>query len=106
MHESEAQRVGELPKDERPAGLPEETHLVTGTLEGHGATSLASENAKLSARVIKLERTSSGGIDYQLAIFVSEPTPVAVLPPPPVVDPQFEAAVAYFVGKDFKDAAA
>lgn len=99
MQTSSAARVADFPKKERPEhlqNLPEETHIVTGTLEAHGASSLASVDAKLSAKVVKLERTKSGGIDYQLAIFVAEPVQAA-----PVVLSDAERAVAFFVEKGF-----
>lgn len=110
MHVADAKRVGEIPETERPthlANLPEDTHLISGTLEGHGSTALASAKAKLSGRIVKLARTEGGGVEYQFAIFVSEPTPVVketveVKAPPT----EREKAVAYFVSKGFKAEAA
>lgn len=114
MHESETQRVADFqqaakldpeknPMPDNLTSLPDETHIVTGSLVGHGATALASDKAKLSAKVVKLERTADGGIDYQLAIFVDEPEPVKVEPAKPVEDPKFLSAVEYFVGKGLPD---
>lgn len=93
----EAKRVGEIPEDERPdhlANLPDHAIIASGTLNGHGAVELASDKATISAKVVKLVRTSSGGIDYELAIYVSEPVVVAA-PAPVATDPQFEEAVVY-----------
>ena len=106
MQTSDAKRVGEIPEAVRPehlASLPEDTHIVSGSLVGHGANALASDKAKLSAKVVKLERTADGGINYQLAIFVSEPTPAPVVAQAPAEDPRFLAAVDYFVGKGLTD---
>lgn len=108
MDTSVAKRVGaftdaELVADPHLDKLPDDTHIVSGTLVGHGDTSLASEKATLSAKVVKLERRADGGVDYQLAIFVSEPTPAPVVVLPPPEDPQFLAAVEYFVGKGLTD---
>lgn len=104
MHESDAERVADTKIEDRPEemrNLPEDTHIVSGTLEGNGAVSLASDKAKLSAKVIKLERTVSGGINYQVAILVSEPTPAPVPVAVAAVDERREAAIAYFTDKKF-----
>lgn len=103
MHTSEAQRIGEIaaPVDGKPQPLPEhllnlpsDTHIVSGTLDGHGSVALASEAAKLSGKIVKLVRTSSGGIEYQLALFVSEPAVDTTVPV--AVDETREAAIKYF----------
>lgn len=111
MQVSDAKRVGamsdeELSEQPHLLKLPEDTHIVSGTLEGHGATELASEKAQLSAKVVKLARTASGGVEYQLAIFVSEPTPAPVVAAKPAEDPTFLEAVEYFVGKGLTDSGA
>lgn len=103
MDNASAARVADTKAEDRPdhfEGLPEETHIVSGTIVGNGSTELASEKAHLSAKVIKLERTPAGGIDYQLAIVVSEPAPPkAAEPSKPQEDPKFLAAVDYFMSK-------
>lgn len=102
-----AAKAANRPVPAHIANLPEETHIVTGSLEGNGPVALvSSDKAVLSARVIKLERTSSGGIDYQVAIYVQEPTPVPVLVVQAAEDPQYLAAVAYFVETGMSDQAA
>lgn len=106
MQVSEAKRVGEIPEDNRPEhleNLPEDAHIISGVLEGNGATALASEKAKLSAKVVKLARTAGGGVEYQLAIFVSEPIQVVEKVEPVKAPPtDREKAVAYFVSKGFR----
>jgi hypothetical protein len=106
MHVAEAKRVGEITKDDRPdhlVNLPEDTHLVSGVLEGNGATALASEKAKLSAKTVKLTRTAGGGVEYQFAIFVSEPIQVVKESEPVKAPPtDEEKAIAYFVEKGMK----
>jgi glutaminase len=99
MHDSKAFRVADVKTQERPPhmrGLPEETHIVSGTLVGNGTTVLASEQAKISAKVIQLAQNGSGGIDYQVAIYVHEPVAVA---PEPTAAPQspFDMAVEYLM---------
>jgi len=108
MQTSDAKRVGAMSDEELEANphlekLPDDTHIVSGTLEGHGATEIASAKAQLSAKVVKLARTESGGVEYQLAIFVSEPTAAAAVPAKSVEDPSFLEAVEYFVGKGLSD---
>lgn len=75
MHESTAKRVSELPEKDRPAGLPGDTYLVEGSLEAHGASELAALGSVISANVVSLERTSSGGIKYKFAVLVSKEEP-------------------------------
>lgn len=86
--------------------LPGEAHIVSGKLVGDGEASLASSAAHLSGKVVKLERTSDGGVAYQFAIYVSEPIPNPVLAAKEPENPRFLAAVEYFVskGKDDGDA--
>ena len=114
MHESEHSRVADFkqaakqdPKNvtvpEHLSSLPDDTHIVSGVLVGNGAVAFASEKAKLSAKVVKLERTSDGGVAYQFAVFVSEPAPAKPEESKPVEDPRFLTAVDYFVGKGLSD---
>jgi len=100
FHQAAKQPDG-VPVPEHLENLPADTHIVSGVIEGHGSTEFASSKAKLSAKVVMLERTASGGVSYQLAIFVSEPTqaeagPVLV---PPTPD---ELAAQYFIEKGMK----
>lgn len=107
MDNSSTARVADTKPKDRPEhfdDLPEETHIVSGTIVGNGSTELASEKAHLSAKVIKLERTPAGGVDYQLAILVSEPAPKAIERSEPQEDPKFLAAVDYFMSKGQSDA--
>ncbi|HEX3156794.1 MAG TPA: hypothetical protein VHV32_19350 [Candidatus Angelobacter sp.] len=73
------------------------THILTSVLEGDGPIALASEKAKLSATVISVQRTDSGGVKVQTALTISEPAP-EVAPEP--LKPEDEA-VAYLVSKGF-----
>lgn len=81
--------------------------LVTGTLEAHGATVLCSEKATFSAKAVVIERTAGGGIAYQFAITVTEPTPAVaeVSPTPPTAE---EKVLDYFskAGKTGEEAKA
>jgi len=98
LHTSDAKRKDEMPKEEvippHLKNLPGDTHIISGTLDGHGAVALASEEAKLSGKIVKLSRTSSGGIEYQVALFVSEPVRQDAVDP--VVDETREGAIKYF----------
>lgn len=96
MHISDAKRAADLPKDEQEKlKLPSDTHILSGTIEGHGAIALVSPDGDLDAKVIKLARTPGGGIEYQFAIFVDEPEPVK----PEVPQSPEETAVAYLIAK-------
>lgn len=96
MHKAEATRAANLSKEEQAKlKLPGDTHIVSGTLEGHGATALVSAEGELDAKIIKLARTAGGGIEYQFAIFVEEPEPETPVAPPTDDD----VAVAYLVTK-------
>ncbi len=102
MSTSVVARLANIPEDQTHPGLenlPEDTQIVTGSIIGHGTTELATEKAKLSAKIVKLERNSSGGIDYQVAIFVSEPTPAPVVKLQDIEDPKLTTAIDYFVSK-------
>lgn len=83
-------------------GLPVGAHLLTSVLEADGACELASDKAKLSGKVLSIERTASGGISVQVAVSVVEPAVEApkVEPEKPRLSNQ-ELAVAYFQGKGF-----
>jgi hypothetical protein len=108
MQTSDTKRVGaftdeELAAQPHLAKLPDETHIISGTLEGHGANALASDKAVLSSKIVKLERTASGGIEYQLAIFVSEPALAPVVEAKAKEDPNFLEAVEFFVSQGLTD---
>jgi hypothetical protein len=108
VHISTSQRFGELEKPEQAKlaevhpNVPKDAHIVTGTLEANGAAELVSPIGEISAKIIKLQRTTSGGIDYQLAIFTEEPEPV--LAPEPMtpegtaLTPE-QTALLYFTEK-------
>lgn len=113
MHISTAQRVGELSPEEREklkAHVNETSHIISGTLEGQGAVSLASEKAEIDGKIIKLERTASGGISYQVAIFVDEPEPEPAVAEEALVAEKSltleEQAVSYFTEKGMPVASA
>lgn len=78
------------------------THVITSVLEGDGALAIASAEATLSASVISVQRTESGGVKVQVALTITEPAP-AVAPAP--LTPEDEA-IAYLVGKNFDASAA
>ena len=105
MHVSDSKRVAAVDPRDRPTqfkGLPEETHIVSGVLEADGAHQLVSVEGHLSSKVIKLARSDSGGIEYQLAIFASEPRPVVERGTAPEVMPtQEQEAELYFTEKGF-----
>jgi hypothetical protein len=73
-------------------------HILTSILEGDGATALASENAKLHADVISVQRTASGGIQVQTAVQVEEPQAAKAEAPAPEPT-QEEQAAAYLISK-------
>jgi hypothetical protein len=95
MHEAKNSRVGNLDKEAKETfvsqhgSLPDETHIISGVLEADGNDALCSAEAKISSKVLMTERTESGGIRYQIAIFASEPKRAATQPP---VAPHIEAA--------------
>jgi hypothetical protein len=100
MHTTTKDVVGTA-DDAKALNVPVGTHILTSVIEGDGPVALASDKAKLSARVISTSRTDSGGVQIQVAVFVSEPTPVAApAPPPPPPTPE-EQALAYFTEKGF-----
>lgn len=76
-------------------------HILTSVIESDSATALVSEQAELSAKIISIQRTASGGIQVQVAVSVKEPAPAIALSPA-------DQALAYFVDKGFtaSDAAA
>lgn len=74
-------------------------HILTSLLEGDGAVALASEEAELDAEVISLQRTASGGIQVQTAVFVKEPAPPAPAAPPAPEPSAEEKAAAYLQSK-------
>lgn len=93
MHTSIKDVVGTA-EDASKYNVPVGTHIVTALLEGDGAVELATTKATLSARVISVSRTDSGGVQVQTAVLVSEPTPVVAK----VVTPEDDAA-AYLASK-------
>ena len=84
-------------------GVPVATNILTNTLEGDGPVALCSPAAQLSAKVISVARTESGGIVIQTALFISEPANIPVPVPAIAEDPKFLEAVEYFVGKGLTD---
>jgi len=103
MHTVTNKRVADLNENvQKGLKLPPETHFIEGTLEADGSTSLASEKAKLSARVISLTRTASGGINYQLAIYADEPQTVAEEKAPEVSSDE-KACIGYFTSKGYSE---
>lgn len=90
---TDAKRAKEL-------SVPVGTHIATITMEADGPVEIASSKATLSARIIKSpERTDSGGVTLQVAIGVSEPTPVVAAPPPKPED----TAVKYFTDRGLSE---
>ncbi len=67
-------------------------HILTSVLEADGPFALVSENGALSASVVSVVRTASGGIELKVAVAITEPLPVAVLS----ADDQ---AIAYLASK-------
>jgi hypothetical protein len=70
-------------------------HILTNTVEGDGPVEVASAKAKLSARVISVQRTDSGGVRVQTALEITEPqpeAPKAAEAPTPAPTPEEEAA--------------
>jgi hypothetical protein len=100
MHVTTKDTVG-TDADAKALNVPIGTHILTSVIEGDGATELASVKAKLSAKVLSVQRTDSGGIQVQTAALVSEPTPAPAPTPVPVVVPPTpqEQAESYFVEK-------
>src|SRR4051812_48503747 len=58
-------------------------HILSSTLEADGAFALASEKAKLDAKVIAVRRTDSGGVFVQTAVSIDEPKPSPAKVPEP-----------------------
>ena len=109
MHISTSQRLGEMDKTDQTKlkeHVGDESHIVTGIIEAHGATELVSGLGKLDGKIIKLERTASGGISYQLAIFIDEPEPIVVLEPDQSSLSPEQQAVAYFTASGIPEATA
>jgi len=74
-------------------------HILTSQIEADGPFAICSKDAMLTASVISLKRTDSGGVKLQVALTVQEPTP----PAPVVAEPATplptaeEEALAYLV---------
>lgn len=93
MHVSTKDVIGD--KDSaKELGVPVGTHILTNTVEGDGPVALASDKAELTAKVIGIQRTASGGVVVQTALFIKEPVAQA----PVSVTPNDQAA-AYLVSK-------
>jgi hypothetical protein len=77
------------------------SHIITALIEGDGAVALASDKAEFDARVISVQRTDSGGIQVQTAVFVREPAPEKVKEPeaPKPQPTAEEQAISYLVSK-------
>lgn len=58
-------------------------HILASQVEADGPFALCSEAAKLSAEVVSIERTASGGFTLKTAIKVTEPVAVPVKPTTP-----------------------
>src|SRR5437868_6267726 len=76
-------------------------YIPTLVIRNESPNPICSAQAKLSARVISVQRTASGGIQVQTAVAVSEPTPVVEAKLTPT-----DAAIAYLVSKHFTPAEA
>jgi hypothetical protein len=72
-------------------------HILTSVIEGDGALAIASEEANLTASVVSVKRTASGGVQVQTSVTISEPAPASAPTPLTAQD----EAVAYFVSKGF-----
>lgn len=105
MHTTTKDVIGTT-EEAKEMNVPVGTHILTSIIEGDGAVAMASEQAKLSAKVLHVTRTVSGGIEVQTAVFVSEPTPAAAPAPPPPEPTDQEKAEAYFTSKGFSVASA
>ncbi len=100
MHTTTKDVVGNA-DDAKAMNVPVGTHILTSVIEGDGAVALASEKATLSGKVLSVQRTDSGGIQVQTAVFISEPAPAAAPAPPPPEPSAEEKAIAYFTSKGF-----
>jgi len=58
-------------------------HILSSTVEADGPFELASDKAKLDAKVIAVRRTDSGGVFVQTALTITEPEPVVQKAPEP-----------------------
>lgn len=105
MHTTTKDVIGTA-DEAKEMNVPVGTHILTSVIEGDGAVAMASEQAKLSAKVLHVTRTASGGIEVQTAVFVSEPAPVVAPAPPPPPPSDQEKAIAYFTDKGFSVASA
>ena len=103
MHTTTKDVIGTA-DDAKAMNVPVGTHILTSTIEGDGPVAMCSDKASLSAKVLHVTRTGSGGIEVQTAVSVSEPTPAPVMASAPAEDPKFLAAVDYFIGKGLTDA--
>lgn len=58
-------------------------HILTSQIEADGPFAICSKDATLTASVIRLQRTESGGVSLQVALSIAEPKPEAA----PVAEP-------------------
>jgi hypothetical protein len=72
-------------------------HIFTNTAEGDGPVALASPDAKLSAEVIAVRRTASGGVFVQTALHIEEPVKAA----PQLAKSADEQAKDYLASKSY-----
>jgi hypothetical protein len=78
------------------------THILTSVVESDGPNALCTEQAKLTAKIISLQRTPSGGVQIQAALTIDEPVQVVAEAPAPVKAPTLEEqAAAYFESKGY-----
>ncbi len=54
------------------------SHVLTSVIEADGAAELVREKEKLSAEILSVARTASGGIELKVAVFVGESNHVPV----------------------------
>jgi hypothetical protein len=92
MAVSTQHEVTQFDGGDHPVLDPGDYH-VKGVIEAHGPLALCSEQAKLSAAVISVSRTSGGGIAYEFAISKEEPAP------PKQLSPQQQAAAEQAAAK-------
>jgi len=102
MHTTTKDVIG-TDTDAKAMNVPVGTHILTSVIEGDGPVAMCTDKASLSAKVLHVTRTDSGGIEVQTAVFVSEPAPATAPTPVIAEDPKFLEAVAYFVGKGLSD---
>jgi hypothetical protein len=73
-HPKETKVTDHKTEPRRANPKPENFYLV-GHIEADGPFELVTDKAKLSIGDVKLERTSSGGISYDIELMATEPLP-------------------------------